>query len=212
MKYRGYMYRFCAIHYIPPHLHDVFLGEKTISTPLFVGANPRKSRIFIPREETSHDVEQLFFMFKTSFWCVNESQSLVALRYWNLARKIHHFMDKFPTQTSLVRGFSNKPSLIFDDRRVNFYVFWTFKVPFSYLCLVGNFGNDPLAIAILIPATPSNPSIPYVKRTSKFWTNSPSIALISKLMPCAKTSSASARQIGMIRCPLTPNHLKSTMV
>ena len=59
MKYRGYMYRFCAIHYIPPHLHDVFLGEKTISTPLFVGANPRKSRIFIPREETSHDVEQL---------------------------------------------------------------------------------------------------------------------------------------------------------
>ena len=33
----------------------------------------------------------------------------------------------------------------------------------------GIWGNDPKSLSIVIPATPSNPSISYVKRTSKSW-------------------------------------------
>jgi hypothetical protein len=44
---------------------------------------------------------------------------------------------------------------------------------FSYWCLAGNFREwSQSSLVIIIPATPSNPSIPYVKRTSKFTSGS----------------------------------------
>ena len=95
------------------------------------------------------------------------------VHFWGLSKKISHG-NTFPSfDRNIVYKWNLSPGYFIPRRSTPSQSLWLIKIVeeislSSYLCLVGNEGRIHwLTIKQIIPATPSNPTIPEVKRTSR---------------------------------------------